>query len=117
MLWGSLGENSSLPFVWQDLAPQGSPFLGLPEVWLGRGGPETRITPELFTATQAAMWDDSASSSPLPFPERLSAEARKLGEERAGCVQPGEGTHLFCFPRGREGSLPGMDKADKALWE
>ena len=57
-------------------------------------------------------------------------------------MQPGEGTHLFCFPRGREGkgrggegregkgregkgregegregSSPGVDKADKALWE
>lgn len=66
-------------------------------------------------------WDVGPSSL-ASSPERLSAGTRKLGEERAGCVQPGRGgethTRLTCsVSQGKGGSSPGWDVADKALWE
>jgi hypothetical protein len=58
------------------------------------------------------MWDDTATSSPVPFPEKLSAEARKLGGQEAreelGVCSQGKGLTCSVFPgegkgRGGEG--------------
>lgn len=55
------------------------------------------------------------------FPERLSAEARNLGEESAGrvCSQGKRVTVLSVFLREREGKgvLLAWTQADKELWE
>lgn len=62
------------------------------------------------------MWDDTATSSPVPFPEKLSAEARKLGgreaREELGVCSQGKGLTCSVFPgegkgRGGEGR-PGV---------
>ena len=70
------------------------------------------------------------SSSPPPSELRLSAEARNLGEESAGCVYVARGRELLVpfslgegngrggEQRGREGKgrYSGLDTTDKELW-
>lgn len=129
---GECGENPCTAIC---LARLGSPgfsslwgslVFGWEEGCKHRGGPGTRITAEDSQQDwlECGMrWRATSSPTSSPcLPQRLSAEARTLREERAGPAA-GEGTHLthlFCFPRGREGKgrgSPGVDKADKALRE
>lgn len=69
------------------------------------------------------MWDDTATSSPVPFPEKLSAEARKLGGQEAreelGVCSQGKGLTCSVFPgegkgRGGEGREEGGVRKRKA---
>ena len=83
-----------------------------------------RGVPEQFPET----WEHGCRvvhhSSPPPSSElRLSAEARNLGEESAGCVYVAWGRELLVSVflrggegKGREGRYSGLDMTDKQLW-
>lgn len=104
----NVGKIHLLPFAWQGLAPQGSPLSRAPCFLTGKRALNTleNHSREIHSNT---VWNVGWYSNLLScaFPRETISRGQKArragGEGRAGCVQPGEGTHLFCFPRGREG--------------
>lgn len=97
---------------------------GLEGLWVEVDKMLVRGVPEQFPET----WEHGCRvvhhSSPPPSSElRLSAEARNLGEESAGCVYVARGRELLVSVflrggegRGREGRYSGLDMTDKQLW-
>lgn len=108
---------------------------GLEGLWVDVHKMLARSIQEQFPETWAGRQDKASLLFSPPSSElRLSAEARNLGEESAGCVYVARGRELlvlFSLGEGREGKgreegrerkgregreYSGLDTADKELW-
>lgn len=116
-----LGSSRLSPF-WGSLALGQEKTRGLEGLWVeggqGAGKGHPRTIPRNMGPGCRMMHQPFF---PPPSPElRLSAEARKLGEESAGCGSS-QGKRVTCSVfigkgKGREGSILAWTQADKQLW-